>query len=246
MLPREWFKEWFNSPYYHQLYFGHNEKEAALFINKLVAHLQPPAGSLMLDVACGRGRHAIALADKGYDVTGIDIAPDSIAYALQFKNDHLHFYQHDMRLPFRINYFNYAFNLFTSFGYFKTLRENYNAIRTITQSLKKHGTFVLDYLNVRYAEDHLVHKSQKEINGVTFYLTKWSDENFFYKRIIIEDEKQKEPLEIVEKVSKFLLDDFNEMFSFHGFQIQEVFGDYELNAYDIKKSPRLLMIAKKS
>jgi hypothetical protein len=35
------------------------------------------------------------------------------------------------------------------------------------------------------------------------------------------------------------------MFSFQGLQIQEVFGDYQFNGYDVKKSPRLIMIAKK-
>ena len=49
-----WFKDWFNSPYYHQLYFKRDEAEAAKFINKLIDHLKPPAGSLMLDIACGK------------------------------------------------------------------------------------------------------------------------------------------------------------------------------------------------
>jgi len=35
------------------------------------------------------------------------------------------------------------------------------------------------------------------------------------------------------------------MFAFHHLQIQEVFGDYSLGSYDVKKSPRLIMIAKK-
>ena len=66
-----------------------------------------------------------------------------------------------MRLPFRINYYDYAFNFFTSFGYFNTQREHDNAIRTIAQSLKKKGCLVMDYLNVHYAEDHMIHQSEK-------------------------------------------------------------------------------------
>ncbi len=87
----------------------------------------------MLDVACGRGRHSRILASKGFVVTGIDISFDSIAFAKQFENENLDFYQHDMRLPFRVNYFDYAFNFFTSFGYFKTRREHDDAIRTIAK-----------------------------------------------------------------------------------------------------------------
>jgi SAM-dependent methyltransferase len=149
-------------------------------------------------------------------------------------------------LPFWINYFDYAFNFFTSFGYFRTEREHYNAIRTISQSLKSNGIFVIDYLNAHCAEDNLVHKSEKEIDGVHYYLTKWFDETHFYKKIIIEDDSLKEPLEFIEKVAKFSLGDFNDMLAFNGLQVQHVFGDYQLNAYDVKKSPRLMVIAKKS
>ncbi len=56
------------------------------------------------------------LASLGYDTTGIDLSEESIEEALKMENDKLHFYQHDMRLPFWINYFDYAFNFFTSFG----------------------------------------------------------------------------------------------------------------------------------
>ncbi|GAC1454159.1 MAG: class I SAM-dependent methyltransferase [Chitinophagaceae bacterium] len=241
----EWFKDWFNAFYYHQLYFNRDEKEAASFINGLLIHLRPPADALLIDVACGRGRHAKILAASHYDVTGIDLSPENIDFAKPFETEKLHFYLHDMRLPFWINYFDYAFNFFSSFGYFRTEREHYNAIRTIANALKPGGFLVMDYLNVHYAEDHLVHKSDKEIDGVNYHLTKWFDETHFYKKIIVEDDALEVPLEFTEKVAKYNLGDFNDMFAFHHLQVQEVFGDYSLGAYDVKKSPRLIMVARK-
>jgi 2-polyprenyl-3-methyl-5-hydroxy-6-metoxy-1,4-benzoquinol methylase len=244
-MQQTWFRDWFNSPYYHQLYFNRDDKEAAAFIDKLIGYLKPPEGSNMLDVACGKGRHSIQLANKGFNVTGIDLSDDSINEALQHETESLHFYRHDMRLPFWINYFDYAFNFFTSFGYFKTRREHDDAIRTIAQAIKGNGYFVMDYLNVHYAEDHLIHQSEKQIEDINFIITKWYDETHFYKKIIIEDEAQKEPLIYTEKVAKFSLGDFTEMFAYQGLQIQEVFGDYTFSNYDIKRSPRLVMIARK-
>lgn len=240
-----WLQDWFSSPYYHQLYFRRDEKEADMFVSRMASHLHPPPGARMLDVACGRGRHARSLAAMGFDVTGIDISRANIAEALLSEHDHLHFFVHDMRLPFLINYFQYAFNFFTSFGYFRTEREHYNSIRTIAQSLRTGGCFVMDYLNVHYAEDNLVHEQDIGIEGVNFYIKKWFDETHFYKKIVIEDEKLSEPLEFMEKVAKFSLGDFNDMFSFHKLQIQEVFGDYEFGHYDVRKSPRLVMLARK-
>jgi hypothetical protein len=49
----------------------------------------------------------------------------------------------------------------------------------------------------------------------------------------------------VEKVAKFSLGDFTDMLAFQGVQVTEVFGDYELNHYDVRKTPRLIIIGKK-
>ena len=240
-----WFRAWFDSPYYHQLYFNRNELEAAAFVERLIAYLNPPSGSIMLDAGCGHGRHARILAAHDFDVTGIDLSFRAVSEAKVFESERLHFFQHDLRLPFWINYFHYAFNFFTSFGYFNTERENMNVVRTIASSLKQHGTVVIDYLNVHYAEDHQVHKEETEIEGTVFFLTRWFDETHFYKRIVVEDESLDEPLEFMEKVAKFTLGDFNDMFAFHKLQLQEVFGDYHFSPYHIRRSPRLLMVAKK-
>ena len=62
---------------------------------------------------------------------------------------------------------------------------------------------------------------------------------------MVEDETRQEPLIYTERVAKFSLGDFTEMFAYQGLQIQEVFGDYSFSNYDVKKSPRMLMIAKK-
>ncbi len=245
MGAKAWYKDWFNSPFYHKLYFERDQQEATDFINKLLHHLEPGERRYMLDVACGRGRHSRILAQKGFIVTGIDISPSSIAFAKQFEHDNLEFFQHDMRLPFRVNYFDFAFNFFTSFGYFNTRREHDDAIRTIAQSIRNQGTLVMDYLNVHYAEEHLVYKEEKTIQSTHYSIHRWHDESHFYKKMTVNDHALLEPLEHTEKVAKFSLGDFNDMFSYQKLQVQEVFGDYALNPYDVRKTPRLIMVARK-
>jgi SAM-dependent methyltransferase len=246
MVRTEWYKDWFNSTFYHKLYFQRDEKEAQRFLTKLIDHLQPSRESRMLDIACGKGRHSRFLASKGFDVTGIDISFDSIAHAKEYESDNLHFYQHDMRLPSWVNYFDYAFNFFTSFGYFNTRREHDDAVRTIAQSLKTNGVILFDYLNVHYIEERLVHNEVKQIDGTEYEIHRWHDADYFYKRIIVRDKALEMPMEYTEKVAKFSLGDFTDMFSFQKMQVIEVFGDYDLNSYDVKKTPRLIVIAKKN
>ncbi len=253
MAATEWYKDWFNSPYYHKLYFERDDNEAKSFIKRLIAHLNPKPGSRMLDVACGKGRHSRILAEENFDVTGIDISIDSINYAKQFvqrdssgETENLHFYLHDMRLLFWVNYYNYAFNFFTSFGYFNTQRENDDAMRTIAASLKPSGIVVFDYLNVHYAEDHLTPNELKEIEDTTYHIYRWHNETHFYKKIVVNDPNLQEPIVHTEKVAKFSLGDFTDMLAFQKMQVVEVYGDYDLSAYHVSKTPRMIIIAKKT
>lgn len=245
MTEKAWYKAWFNSPFYHKLYFERDDKEAAAFIKQLIAHLQPTPGCRMLDVACGKGRHSKTLASLGFDVTGIDISPESIEAAKKFESTHLSFFVHDMRLPFYSNYFSFAFNFFTSFGYFNTRREHDDAIRTICKSLQPSGKFIIDYLNVHFAEDHLEPTAFKQIGDTYYDIHRWHDTTHFYKKIIVHDPSLEAPLSFVEKVAKFTLGDFTDMLSYQGMQVQEVFGNYQLGHYDVRQTPRLILIAEK-
>ena len=243
---KEWYKEWFNSPYYDTLYYKRNEQEAAAFIQLLINHLNPAPGSLMLDVACGKGRHSRVLADMGFDITGIDISEAAISEAKKTETETLHFFCHDMRLPFYINYFDYAFNFFTSFGYFHTNREHNNSIRTVAQSLKPSGLFVIDYLNVHYAEDHLVKNELMTLDNTPFNISRWHNETHFFKQVQIEKNGRHNLKHLyTEKVAKFSLGDFTDMLAYQNMQVQDVFGDYHLGHYNVRKSPRMIIIAKK-
>lgn len=246
METKDWFKDWFNSPYYHLLYSNRNEDEANAFIEKMVLHLMLPTNTKVLDVACGKGRHSKALADMGFDVTGIDLSIESIVEAKQDETEKLHFYTHDMRLPFWVNYFDVAFNFFTSFGYFKTQREHNNAIRSIAQSIKQNGLLIIDYLNVAYEENQFENSTEKVIDDFHFIVKKWHDDFHFYKQIQVIDCDTTLPVNLsVERVAKFTLQNFEQMLALQNMQIQKVFGDYHLNEYNATNSARMIIVAKK-
>ncbi len=246
MPDKEWYKEWFSSPYYDLLYKQRDEQEATQFLQLLIKTMEATPGSLVLDAACGKGRHSRALADMGFDVTGIDISEPSIIEARKNERENLQYFVHDMRLPFRINYFDYAFNFFTSFGYFHTDREHDNAVRTIAQSLKPNGIFVIDYLNVHFNEDNIIQNEEKEVGDFHFHVARWHDEKHFYKRIqVTEPASQHIKHLYTEKVEKFSLGDFTDILAYQGLIVEDVFGDYRMGPYHIRKSPRMIIMARR-
>jgi SAM-dependent methyltransferase len=243
---QSWFKEWFDTYFYQQLYSNRNEQEAQTFVDNLVNELAPKENSIMLDLGCGAGRHAKCLAAHGYHVTGVDLSPSSIRAAKKVHTEGAQFYQHDMRLPFCVSRYHYIFSFFTSFGYFKTQAENDAVIQNIAMALKPKGTIVLDYLNVNYSEDRIIEKETKEIDGVYYDITRWDDETHFYKQIAVKDSHEGSEIhEYREQVEKIRLHEFDLLFKKHGLKLKQVYGDYNLNSYDPDRSPRLIMIAEK-
>lgn len=243
-MPKKWFQNWFSSPYYHILYHQRNDEEAEFFIDNLCALLKPQPEVKLLDIACGRGRHSVYLNKKGYDVTGIDLSNANIKFAQQFEDENLQFLVHDMRNAFYINYFDIAYNLFTSFGYFETEKEHLKALRAFNKSLKKSGILVLDYFNSEKIMRHLTHQEVKYVDGIDFHISKKVENGKIIKSILFEH-KNKE-FSFKEEVKAFSKNDFESMFSQSGFKILNHFGDYSLNPFDEVKSDRLIFICQKN
>ena len=238
-----WFESWFDSPYYHILYQHRDEQEAEAFLDHLLGYLKPDTDASMLDLGCGKGRHAVYLNEKGYEVTGIDLSEQSIRYCMQFENDKLSFFVHDMRKLFRVNDFDFVFNLFTSFGFFEKESENIAAIKNACLTLKKGGTLVIDYLNARFVEDHLVKNDTAIFNGITFNITRELQDGYFLKKISFQDKG--EMYRFTEKVAALKISDFEKYLNFSKMKIQKIFGDYDLNEFNTLESPRLIIIATK-
>ncbi|MEQ1746825.1 MAG: methyltransferase domain-containing protein [Saprospiraceae bacterium] len=242
-MPAEWFATWFDSPYYHVLYQSHDDKEAQQFIDKLLIALNLPLRARVLDLACGKGRHARYLAEKGFDVTGLDISPASITFARHFEHKRLAFFQHDMRLPYRFNYFDGIVNMFTSFGYFDTDRDHLRTLANVAKGLKPGGVFLLDFFNAEQVRRNLVRHDIKTLDGITFHLHKAIRAGRVYKRVEFETGGRK--FVFRERVRLFSLADFLTMFAAVGLELEHTFGDYDLSPFSSAVSKRLILIAKK-
>lgn len=244
MKKKDWYENWFSSAWYKILYRDRDVQEAEQFVETLINYLQPPRGSRMLDIACGEGRYAGQLAGQGYDVTGIDLSYQSIRKAKEMEADNLHFYVHDMRFPFYINYFDYAFNFFTSFGYFANDRDHVMAAKSFASALKKNGLLVIDYLNVAYVLNNLVPEEVVEKEGVKFDIKRSLIDKHIIKDIRVTD-KEGAQHHYAERVAAFSLEDFLQLFHKAGMELVNTYGDHDMGTYDAVSSERLIMIFKK-
>lgn len=238
-----WFKEWFDTKYYHILYKNRDFKEANFFISNLVNHLHVPEDSKILDLACGKGRHSIFLNGLGFSVEGVDLSEQSILKAKEYESARLKFATHDMRELYKENEFDFVFNLFTSFGYFESEDENQKVVNAMALNLKESGTLVIDFLNAEKVINNLVEKEVKNINGIEFVITKELKNRFINKNINFSDEGV--DYSYTESVKALYLEDFENYFIKAGLKIKSVFGDYHLNTFDKQFSDRLIFICDK-
>jgi SAM-dependent methyltransferase len=118
-------------------------KTEALFIAEA---LGVGPGARLLDVPCGGGRHALALAARGFDVTGVDGSAEFLAVARSLAEERelaIAWEGRDMRdLPWPAA-FDGAYCLGNSFGYLEG-DDNADFLRAVAAALRPGARFVLD------------------------------------------------------------------------------------------------------
>ncbi len=238
-----WFENWFDSKYYHILYGNRDQAEAELFMNNLIRFLKVPSGARIHDLCCGKGRHSVFLSSKGFEVTGTDLSEASIRFAKQFENESLNFYISDMRTTIRINYFDFVFNLFTSFGYFASDREHEEVVRAVHSSLRPGGIFVLDYLNTSKVKKQLTGTMFKEAEGIRFEINKSLENGYINKKISFSDKGKQYAFQ--ERVRAYTKGELEKALLKNGFEALQFKGNYMLDEFDEEKSDRLIIIGKK-
>jgi 2-polyprenyl-3-methyl-5-hydroxy-6-metoxy-1,4-benzoquinol methylase len=243
MEKKAWFEEWFDTPYYHILYKNRDDDEARRFIGNLVNDLRLPAHAEVLDLACGKGRHSVTLSQFGFRVTGADLSPNSIGQAKAFSPEGIEFIVHDMREVITGKKFDAVFNLFTSFGYFDGMADNKKMLRSVHSMLREKGILVIDFMNSTRIIRDLVASEIKQIDGITFRISRKYDGSHIFKRIQFEADGRSH--DHTERVQGLKLSDFISLLEESGFSILRTFGDFDLHPFNESDSDRLIIVAQR-
>ena len=137
----------------------------------------------ILDLACGPGRHCIALSQLGCNVTGVDISPFLLSQAkqnIQSKGLNVQLIESDMSCFSQPDSFDLIVNMFNSFGYLPSHEENFNVIQLAYQNLRKSGTLIID----------TVGKETLARNIQPVHLTEYEDGSIRIERPLLTDDLQ--------------------------------------------------------
>ncbi|MGE5401530.1 MAG: class I SAM-dependent methyltransferase [Ignavibacteriales bacterium] len=242
----EWFKDWFDSSEYLEVYKHRNDEDAARLFNLVIKNICLKPAAEVLDIACGAGRHSILFASGGYKVTAFDLSKNLLRIGrekcreLNLKVD---FFNADIRRPALNHEFDLVINLFTSFGYFETDEENFALFKDAYDLLKKDAYFVFDYFNVYHLIKHLVPESVDSKNGKTVIQKRYIKGNRIIKEIsLIKGSGSKS---YTESVRLYNEDEIVCWLEIAGFKIKAVFGDYSGSQFHDESSPRVVIIVQK-
>jgi SAM-dependent methyltransferase len=222
----EWFEQWFGEEY-HALYPHRDDADARRAV-ALIQRVAPwSAGVVVLDLACGAGRHAAELERAGARVVGLDLSPGMLLRAL----------------PFRPGSFGLVVNLFTSFGYFRSDSEHGTVMRQVAEVLAPGGRFVIDFLNADQVRRTLRRDSEHIQQGGSSARVKrrFSEEGLY---VVKEIELRAENRSFQERVRLFTPAELEGLLTASGLEVTDRYGDYDGTALG-PDSPRSILVARR-
>lgn len=227
---------------YPILYRHRDDTAAAQEITRLFKWLELPPPAVVLDLACGAGRHLETILAAGYDAWGVDLSSSLLTCALQRKTTAGRLVCADMRwLPFRSG-FEVVVNLFTSFGYFED-NENYAVVQDCYAALKPGGRLVIDHLNRHRLVTELVPEDRYVIEELAVRQRRRIDGNRVRKEITVTDAAGQETT-FLEDVRLYWEAELQDLFATVGFTDITCVGDFTGAEFQAD-SPRMIMVGRK-
>jgi SAM-dependent methyltransferase len=204
------------------------------------------ASGYFLDLACGSGRHSIALNTDGYCMVGLDISRKLLRIAKERSNELL-VVLGDMRfLPFRDGIFEVVVSLDNSFGYLSSDAEDIVSLIEVRRVLLLRGKIAIDVFNrlelTQKYQRKSVSSKPKDYPSFKLEQKRTVRGSWLYDIWIVSDKSNNQTELFEHKVHLYFQSQLESMLIKAGFKIKMVFGDYNgINFSD--ESPRLIFIA---
>jgi ubiquinone/menaquinone biosynthesis C-methylase UbiE len=219
------------------------EKQVQLIKNVLTPH------GLILDLACGTGRHSIPLSKEGYDVVGLDISPNLLKIA-KTRLSSVQLIRADMQhLSFKPQAFAAAVSMDTSLGYLPTEQDDAESLLELHQTLHKDGILIVDVFNrsqlkEKYAAKNGVNSKQREYPSFFLSQKRTVNKNGLKLRDLwtVSDKADGKTRVFRHIVRLYPSKVLHNLLEQAGFAVTRTIGDYEGQQFNLT-SKRLILVA---
>ncbi len=206
-------------------------------------------GAKILDAGCGPGRISVELALRGLDVTGVDLIQselDAAAETAADENVDLELIRADLRTFKSEKKFDCAVNLYTSFGYCDTIEEDAQILKSIYESLKDSGYFILENLSretaiMNFTEGEWFERAGKTVLTQFEVVGAW--EGLRSRWILIDNETGgRIDHEFVQRLYSAV--ELKRIMLGIGFKSVEIYGNYDFSPYN-QNAKTMVIVARK-
>jgi SAM-dependent methyltransferase len=201
---------------------------------------------LVLDLACGTGRHLIALGKEGYGVVGLDISLKLLRIA-KSRWPEAQVVQGDMQfLPFKPQAFAAAVSMDQSLGYLPSEQDDIKSLSEVHGALGKDGVLIVDLFNrERFIKQSKASSQPKWREYPSFFLQQTrtveaNDERLHDSWVVRDKTDQQQFFKHVARLYK--KESLQGMLEKAGFKMQAVYGDYEGQSFSADSS-RLILVS---
>ncbi len=168
-----WYESFFGRDYLdvYDLQFSQQRTLSEVAFAEQTLDLHP--GQSLLDLGAGPGRHAVVLAQRGYEVHAQDLSREYLTMAEKAAADakvELTTVHSDMRdIPFT-DRFDAVINMFSAFGYLESEDEDARVLEAVAAALKPGGRLLMDMINREWVVLNYIQKDWHKGQDGTTYL----------------------------------------------------------------------------
>ena len=246
---RPWWEEMFDDDFLRSIKqptAGQIEDEVAFIDDRLGLRHE----AIILDLACGDGRHAVGLARRGYKVVGFDLSLAMMARAqeeAESAGQKINFLHGDMREMNFENQFDGVYFWGMSFGYFDE-EKNFSVVQRIHRALRPGGVLLMDVCNrdfiaprqpnmVWFEGDGCICMDETNLDSLTSRLK-------VKRTVMLEDGRTRE---LDFSIRLYGLHELGKVLHEAGFKVLEVSGQIATpGVFFGSESPRSIILAERS
>lgn len=228
-----------------------SEEETIEEVEFLWDKLQLKTGSVVLDLCCGQGRHALQLAERGCIIIGLDssrfLLNEALKEVKRRRLSRIKLIEADMRAIPLQNVCDAVINIYTSFGFFSDA-DNVTVLSDVASALKHGGKLLLDYWNPYsvaqldgarnwwWINDELLALAEAKYDAVSGLL-------YDYRTVInLKRDEESSIRKSVNRIRFYFPTELEEKLKAVGLQILNLYGDFDGQNFDLD-SRRLIVVA---